>query len=1285
MATIAFSVAGQALGGAIGGPVGATIGRAIGALAGSLVDNALFAETPAQKPANGYDIRLQSASEGGAIARIYGWNRVSGNIIWATELERIVSQSSGAKGSSNNSQTSEETITANFAVAFCEGEVTHIGRIWADGEVLDTEGLNIRFYRGSESQLPDSLIAAKQGVAPAYRGLCYVVFERLPLTPFGNRIPNISVELCRSAGDLENDVRAITVIPGATEFGYDPQPRVRIVGPGAVTGENTHVAGQVSDWTLSIDALQGMCPKLEHVALVVAWFGDDLRCGQCKIQPRVEATDRQVKGTDWVVSGLGRNDVPVMSRHDSGPAYGGTPSDSAVLAAIADLKARGLKVTLYPLLLMDVPEDNGLTDPYTQNSGQPAYPWRGRITADPAPGQAGTPDMSTAIDAGISAFAGAAARGDFSASGQTIAYTGPVDWGYRRMILHYAHLAQLAGGVETLLIGSELRGLNRLRRSVDVFPFVDALVGLAADVRAIAGAGTKITYAADWSEYSGFQPPDAPGDKLFHLDPLWASAAIDAVGIDNYMPLSDWRDGDNHADAALAASPHDLGYLQANIAGGEGFDWFYASEADRQAGNRTPITDGSYNEPWIYRYKDLVSWWGEAHYNRIGGVRAASATGWVPQAKPVWFTELGCGAVDKGTNLPSAFGDPKSAENALPHFSSGAPDTLIQRQFLRAHHQYWRPDGPDFAGAHNPVSAIYGGRMVDPDRLYLWTWDARPFPAFPNLQNVWADGANYITGHWLTGRLGTMGVAEMIAAVGQDYGTEISAGFSGGLNVQGFQIENVIPMRDAIAPLLDAADLSIVDRPSGLGVIRIGGAALSAIGAEQRVDGGEFVLSRRRPDSSGAIGHLGFSYLDRQHAYLTGTVTAFALKGEGGASVNSGLVIDAAEARIAAERVLARASAEEDSLEFGLPPSLMALEVGDLIEVTGQNDGPFVITELRDGPYRKVTARAVSSQSIYAVKGNIRTENGSVALATGDPYVIAAHLPDGEGGSRLVLGAIALPWPGEVVIAEDQTGAELTQLRQSAILGTLSAALPPSDGALWDRQSVLAVHLHNGHLAAALPGAVLAGSNRAALERDDGSWEVIGFADAELTGEADYHLTQLLRGLEGTGDPLASISAGNRFMLLDGRLADIAVDPEFIGAGFALTAYAGRNDATGTGFTAQLGSDPLLPLAPVHLRAMRAAASGDVQLAWVRRARRDGNSWVLAEVPLDLNPEAYRIEIFEGEVLRRTFDTAGVAATYAAADQIADFGGLPENFSFTITQISPTFGTGHKARGSFNG
>ncbi len=44
--------------------------------------------------------------------------------------------------------------------------------------------------------------------------------------------------------------------------------------------------------------------------------------------------------------------------------------------------------------------------------------------------------------------------------------------------------------------------------------------------------------------------------------------------------------------------------------------------------------------------------------------------------------------------------------------------------------------------------------MVDPAHLTLWAWDARPFPYFPDLTDVWSDGANWERGHWLNGTAG---------------------------------------------------------------------------------------------------------------------------------------------------------------------------------------------------------------------------------------------------------------------------------------------------------------------------------------------------------------------------------------------------------------------------------------------------------------------------------------------------------------------------------------------------
>ena len=173
----------------------------------------------------------------------------------------------------------------------------------------------------------------------------------------------------------------------------------------------------------------------------------------------------------------------------------------------------------------------------------------------------------------------------------------------------------------------------------------------------LLGPDVKIGYAADWSEYFGYQPQDGSGDRYFHLDPLWADENIDFIGIDNYMPLSDWRDGQDHADANWG-SIYDLNYLKANIEGGEGYDWYYHSPEAAAAQIRTPITDDAYGEPWIWRYKDIRNWWPNAHHDRIAGVRAARAEPrGCRQSKPIRFTEIGCAAIDKGTNEPNKFVD----------------------------------------------------------------------------------------------------------------------------------------------------------------------------------------------------------------------------------------------------------------------------------------------------------------------------------------------------------------------------------------------------------------------------------------------------------------------------------------------------------------------------------------------------------------------------------------------------------------------------------------------------
>lgn len=1236
MATLALSLAGQFAGALVGGPIGAMVGRALGALAGNAVDGWLFGE---KQEAQAFDVRLVGSVEGAPIPRLYGWGRMAGNIIWARELERLGGETAGAKAM--GAEDGEE-IGASFAIGFCEGRVARLGRIWADGQLLDTRGLNLRFYNGAEDQLPDSLIEATQGSgnAPAYRGLSYIVFENLPLSRFGNRIPQISAELCRVVGELEEAIRAITVIPGATEFGYDPEPRLRVIGRGEGVAENAHLLPGVSNWTASIDELQDLCPNLEHVALVVSWFGNDLRCGSCSIGPRVEAAGRVIEGVEWSVAGFSRADVPVVSYHGGGPAYGGTPSDSTVRAAIADLQARGLKVTLYPLIMMDVPQGNGLTDPYGA-AEQASYPWRGRITCYPLSVD-GTGTAASQVDAFVP--------------------------GYRAMVLHYAQMAAETG-VDALLIGSEMRGLTTVRGAGNSFPFVEALVELAADVRAIIGSGTKLTYAADWSEYSGHQPT---GEKFFHLDPLWASEDIDAVGIDCYMPAADWRDGEGHLDESFAKGPHDLDYLGANIAGGEGFDWYYASDADRAAQERTPITDGAHGEAWIWRYKDLFSFWSEQHFDRPGGVRAATPTAWVPGSKPFWLTEIGCAAVDKGANQPNIFGDPKSAESGRPHFSAGTPDLLMQRQFLRAHHRHWADETKNPAG------------MVDAERVYCWTWDARPYPAFPARDDIWADGANHGSGHWLTGRLGAAASDELLGAVAADHGCEIVADADGPL-VGGFALNGAARARDAIEPILEITGQRLLVREGTLSVVspkRGGGMelqheALARIGAP--------VTSRRRAAAAERPARLALGHIDRTRDYLSATATALRPGAGPLVSESVSMVLDGAGARLAAERLLDARSAAGDTVELAVPPTLLGLEPGDRISVADLAEGPFEITEIRDGLVRRITARGLPAGDAVATGVHRPAALAPVAGIAVPPDVVLAHLPPRAGdaaGGRLVVGAYANPWPGRVRITEMVTGISLVELMRPAALGEVISGIDVGPDTVWDRGSALEIQLRGGHLADGAEAAVLAGSNRLAVETLAGGWEVIGFAEAELVAPGRYVLRTLLRGLEGSATGV--IAANARVMVLDGKVASLAVAAGRLGEPQALKAHAGMADPVGQDLVVTPEVAAALPLAPVHLWT-EVDVSGDITLSWTRRSRVGGDGWGAVEPALDVAPERYRLEIFDGVTLKRSMDCFAPTASYALAEQESDFGSAATGFTWRVAQVSAVLGAGQVAEGVFDG
>lgn len=1339
MATLILGAAGSAIGGALlGGTVfsmfgtaitGAMIGAAVGTAVGSMVDAWIIQSMMPGQKFEGQRLdssRLTSSTEGTAIPRVYGTTRIGGNLIWATDFREVKKTSTqGGKGGGGKVTTTEYTYYASFAVGICEGQIGGIGRVWADGELLDLSSITMRVYRGTETQTQDPTILAAMGpnATPAYRGTAYVVFDNLLLTDFGNRIPQLTFEVFRPLAvfdSAEGMARAVTLIPATGEFAYATQivKEYEVVGGAGGWGPGGPIAGTTrkseryvnsnaaegqTDLRVSIDRLFALSPLIQSVSVVASWFGNDLRAGQCKVKPGVEYANKSSEPLTWSVNGVSRSAAYLVSRDEHGrPNFGGTPSDASIVQAIKMLKARGRRVTFYPFLMMDISSGNTLPNPYSDNAatlGQPAFPWRGRITCSPAAGYVGTVDKTNDGFDQVNAFLGSATPANFSVSGESVSWTGPSgDWGYRRMILHYAHLCAAAGGVDAFLIGSELRGLTQVRGGGGNYPFVGGALGLrslAADVRSILGPDTKISYAADWSEYFGHHPSDGSGDVFFHLDTLWADANIDFVGIDNYMPLSDWRDGWDHLDAqAGASSIYDQKYLRGNIEGGEGYDWFYASQAARDTQTRTPITDGTAGKPWVFRYKDMRAWWSNQHYNRPGGVEAGSPTAWVPESKPIWFTEFGCPAIDRGTNQPNVFHNPKSSEDDVPYFSRGWRDDSAQRSFIEAVLGYWRTT------ANNPVSSVFGAQMVDTNNCAIWTWDTRPYPYFPALTGVWSDGDNWRLGHWLTGRLGAVSLPALVRRLCTDAGLPSNQVDVSNLHgaVEGYAINSIESPRSSIAMLarhfgFDACESGGVMRFVSRGVPPTASLTLDGL-VRPGQDGAEMIeLTRGQETEIPQALKWQISRNDEEfdavmvEARRT-TVDSTRVSGE-----TFPLVVPPEEGERRCRRALQEAWIGRERATFALPPSLLALDPTDVVSLNHDGrDYEFRLVQIGDADSRAVQAIRQDREAYDLPPGGSRKAALTGTVLYTAPSLVFLDIPlltSSQSSYRPLLAAYTSPWPGEMAVyrsSDPNDGFQLlTTFGASARVGSLAFDFYAGPLYRFDYGNALYVDMPSGTLLSVTDGELFAGANAFALETESG-WEILQASSAELVSPGRYKLTRLLRGQRGSEWAMAPmVEAGAAVIVLDDSLVELPISEADIGVPWYWRVGPADKPVSDTSYN-QAQFTPMAvgiePFSGVHAAQpyRRGRTPGDLTIQWIRRSRDlSADIWSTGEIPLGEEIESYEIDILDGATVKRTLTSNTTSVVYSSAQQTVDWGAplaAGASLQVAIYQVVPLAGRG---------
>ena len=1300
MATLVLGAVGAAVGGSLGGSFiglsGAVIGRAVGATLGRTIDQSILGGGADAVEYGRLDrLRLTGASEGAVIPRVVGRVRVSGQVIWATrfmENRQTTGGGGGGKGAPKAPTQTQYSYSISFALALSEGEITRVGRVWADGSEISKSSIQMRIYRGTEDQMPDALIEAVEGAgnAPAYRGIAYVVVEDLDLTPFGNRMPQLSFEVVRTArapGEIPAPmdlIEGVAIIPGTGEYTLATTAVHYDLGRGQKDSANVNTEQGIPDFTVSMNDLTEEFPNLKSVSLIVSWFGDDLRCGSCTIRPKVEQAGSDGKPMRWNVSGVDRTAADIVPKLDGRSVYGGTPCDSSVIEAIRDLNARGLDVTFYPFILMQQLAGNGLPNPWGQGE-QPALPWRGRITTDVGPSLYGSTDRTEAAESEVASFFGTTVSGDFSlrnvgnsAAGQQVIMQGPDgDWSYRRFILHYARLCAEAGGVEAFCIGSEMRGLTQIRGAGDTFPAVSELIALAAEVRRIL-PDAKISYAADWTEYFGYQPADA--DSLhYHLDPLWSDDNIDFIGIDNYMPMADWREGKDHADVA-AKTCLNIDYLHSQIEGGEGFDWFYETSEARNAQRREPITDGAYDEPWVWRYKDIRNWWGNAHHDRIDGVRTDLPTLWEPRLKPIRFTEYGCAAIDKGANEPNSFVDVKSSESRLPRYSNGRRDDAMQMQYLRALLSYWQ--GPEA----NVASDRYSGPMLDLGHSFAWAWDARPWPYFPELEEVWSDGVNHQRGHWISGRSGNQPLATVIREICEASGlTQVDVSGVYGV-VRGYAMTNMQAARADLQPLMMAYGVEASEREGKLVFSMRALAEEHAIDPEFLVRQDGPVIGWQRAAEAETPKRVIVHHLDAEgdfevrvaDAVVPGITVVPVSEQELPVALTKG------EAHGLAERYLTETTVVRDTIEFELPPSRRHEKAGDVIRLDGTTD-LWRIDRLEDAGPRKV--QAVRTE-LGLFEPSDAVEDGSGRIRPLGPLPVDVTYLDlplltGEEVAHAPYAAVsASPWPGSVAVyssVEDSNYGLNILIGAPAQVGVTETILSPAMPGLFDEGPELIVRLAAGELESVSVEALLAGANAAAI--NDGSlqgWEVFQFRTARLISKGVWGLSSRLRGQRGTEWAMASERPiGSQVVFLQSGLPQLELAKGALGLERHYRTGPANLSFDNAAFEYEaltVFGEGLRPYAPVHLTARW--NSDGLAVGWIRRSRLGGDGWDVADVPLGEARESYIVRVLrdDGTILSETATSGSAILLGASIPERAQL--MAEGATIAVAQISEDVGPG---------
>lgn len=1313
MASIALGVTGSYFFGPVGGMVGS--------LLGSYIDSLWMNQAKDTTGPRITDRAVMSASFGEPIPRIWGAYRCAGTLIAAQNLvEHKRDTESGGKGG-NSSTNTTYYYSSKFAVAFCEGPIKGINRIWADGKLIAGNGAGLydpatgqtdqstgvpyetkvgtydqhmTIYLGDEAQTPDNELETFLGVGnvPAYRGICYIVFHWPSLEEFGNRIPQITAEIVVDGAQLSFDAGVIGIgadkLLGSWQFQGD--------GPDIYGNSYWYAVGANNPHTGS---------GADRVAVAYAQNGTRLF---------------SMDGND--AADILDNHFSSTNPDASGRAFRGS-SAGVFLRALAPVCAGrhviGVLTTANRMYL------SGRT---AGTDDAAIFTWV--LLFDP-PNASGMPNLNAAWcfrDSSAGDIAAVCVSGKQSDNDKIYLIGGA---GAETVVIVVPSVWELMHGAVTVALPTHAGGWGFTLGPSEM---------LVSRMRLIAGASGS---DAQWLGTTGSSGAAVQGQGYCWF--TLPSIDTNPLDQDQYSQLIDGLPVDTRLCAYFPRNVVQAARDARDIAAGGGLAGAWS--------------------PWLarmgdqYPYGFMVAWnLGPGELTMPGGPDSASGA----------FIDLfhGFTAVTKfdlDANSPElmavfdAYG-----EGLLPFTDEFAAGTYSVNSY------YPRPclvpigvTGGfliffSMAETQNPTLLTDGGgAVIDAAdhvsvRAFEWNPITRQMTQIGQIEgpyvsrvhdlgetggyvpaSVWplASGNRGAGFTWYQGndliyyslgnqnkfvcakvgaldRQGDVGLDRIVSDICRSVGLtpgQIDVAGLASQRVIGFMIGNEMAARNALQPLqqayfFDGAEIDgrLVFRfRNGVphGALLEDDLAARAEDAAPRTR----LVETRQQDFDLPV-YITFTYISQPRYFQPQSQVdqrlSRATSGKGVTSVSVPIVMTDADARASLEKLLYQAWVEREKVQITAPIKAVQFDPSDVLTITWGGG--------------TITANVFIEDATLGADGTIEITGhftDAIAYVPAAPPYTTTPLPepdfpvieamslavidgpllrDGDDAPGYYMAACGedAKWAGGVVYKSLDGGATYTAFvpfaAGGATMGVAATALAAAPTHLvFDAANTVTVTLKNGTLASVTKVQVLNGANRAML----GS-ELIGFTTATATSTpGQYVLSGLLRGCQGTEWAMGSHAPGENFTLL---LRDGSVQSANASLGETgllrelepLSIGQQLGDATPIAFT--LANNRLKPLSPCHIRGSRDTA-GNLTITWVPRVR-IAPDWIDgAENAVDESDENYLVEILSGSgsgaTVVRSFTEAVPTAVYTAIAQASD--GLTAPINVRIRQLSSRVGPGY--------